>query len=61
MNYLKVPRNCISSQLPICPMCGDTKCVEIPQQVLKLTVDTPYRTECKKCNIYWDSYKKGIT
>ena len=57
MDYIDVPRNCISSRLPICPMCGDTKCVEITQQAIKLSIDPSYRTECKKCNIYWESYK----
>ncbi len=57
MKYLEVPKGCISSKLPICPICGDTKYVEIPQQTIKLSVDPPYRTECKKCDICWDSYK----
>jgi hypothetical protein len=58
MHEVKVPRNCLSSQLEICPLCNDTASVCTPSQTIKLCVDPPFRTECSKCKIWWTSYKK---
>jgi hypothetical protein len=57
MEYLNVPKNCISSRLEICPLCSDTKTVTTPSQTIKLSVDPEYRTECSKCDIWWNTYK----
>lgn len=59
--YFHVPKGCISSELPICPLCGDTKTVEAPVQSIKLSVDREYRVECSSCNIWWSMYKIVIT
>lgn len=58
MDYLEIPLDCISSTVPICPLCNDTKTVTIPSQTVILTPNPPYRTECSKCNIWWESYKE---
>ena len=58
--YVKVPRDCISSRVEICPLCSDTKTVSTPAQTTKLTIDPPYRTECIKCEIWWDTYRSNV-
>jgi hypothetical protein len=57
MREVKVPRNCISSRVEICPQCSNTKTVSTPAQTIHLTIDPPYRTECNKCDIWWTTYR----
>jgi hypothetical protein len=58
--FLDVPRNCIEAVIPICPLCHDTKCTEIPLQTVILTIDAPYRTECHSCKRWWNTRRTKI-
>lgn len=40
-------------------MCNDTKSVTIPEQSITLSVNSEYKTYCKKCKVYWNSYRNN--
>jgi len=52
-NYLNLPPSCLSTQLPICPHCNDTKRITADKGI-KLG-GTPYQVlTCTKCCVSWD-------